>query len=76
MDGAKNSDWWREYPRMSHDNFGVICNEIRLHIERHVTQFHDPISVEARVAITIWKLANNIGMELLGSLWTWAVYCW
>jgi hypothetical protein len=68
FNGANNSEWWRDNLRMSQVTFEFICNDIRPYIESQVTRFRDPISVEVRVAITIWRLATNIEYRTLGGL--------
>ena len=52
-------DWWMDNFRMCRDTFSDICMELAPHIQREVIRFRLPISVPARVAITIWKLATN-----------------
>ena len=52
-------EWWRENLRMSLDTFLTVCNHLRPHIERQVTNFREPISVEVRVAVTVWRLPTN-----------------
>ena len=46
--------------RLTKDTFDILCNELRPNLEQQVTRFRDPIGVEARVAVTVWKLATNI----------------
>lgn len=55
-----NDSWWKENLRMSKETFKTLCDLLRPHIERQTTQFREPISVEARVAVTVWKLATNV----------------
>lgn len=77
VDGMYDDDWWMENFRMYRDTFRDLCKELAPHIQREVTRFRLPISVEARVAITIWKLATNRhGMPNYScSVWSWKVYC-
>ena len=56
--GLFGEDWWRENMRMSHDTFQIICAQLRPYIQRHRTIFREPVSVEARVAVTIWRLES------------------
>ena len=53
---------------MSRDTFRMLCDELRPHIERQTTVFREAISVEARVAITIWRLATNVEYRTIASL--------
>ena len=51
--GLCGKEWWREYLRMSMETFQTVCNDLRPHIERQVTKFREPVSVEMRVALTV-----------------------
>ena len=53
---------------MTKDTFDILCNQLRPHLEREVTHFRQPVSVEARVAMTIWKLGTNIEYRTLACL--------
>ena len=45
-----------------------LCDELRPHIERQVTSFREPVSVEARVAVTVWRLATNVEYRTISEL--------
>lgn len=66
--GVYGDGWWRKNLRMTKDTFPMVCNELRPHIERTVTTFRQPISVETRVAVTIWKLATNVEYRTIAEL--------
>lgn len=68
MDGLYGDAWWRENLRMSRETFKMVCDELRPHIERQTTVFRQAISVEARVAMTIWRLATNVEYRTIASL--------
>jgi len=53
---------------MNKSTFDHLCNELRPHIARQTTVFREPVSVEERVAITLWKLATNVEYCTLASL--------
>ena len=53
---------------MNKSTFDHLCNELRPHIARQTTVFREPVSVEERVAITLWKLATNVEYRTLASL--------
>ena len=53
-----NSDW-RENFRMSYATYVYICNELRCRLVRHDTTMRRAITVEKKVAVTLWKLATN-----------------
>ena len=44
---------------MSKVTFDVLCIELRPYLQRQDTTFRQAISVEGRIAITIWRLATN-----------------
>ena len=60
--GAFGDDWWHENIRMGKAMFGVLCDKLRLHINKAVTKDRLPVAVavDMRVAVTIWRLATNI----------------
>ena len=66
--GLYDDAWWRENLRMTKDTFEKVCNEVKPYITRQVTRFRQPVSVEARVAITIWKLSTNIEFRTIATL--------
>ena len=53
---------------MTHDTFVILCNELRPHIQRQDTRFRKAICVEARVAMTIWRLATNAEFRTISAL--------
>ena len=60
MDNTYDDQWWWDNLRMSKDAYDVLCNELKNHIQMQVTAFRPPISVEARVAICIWRLSTTM----------------
>ena len=68
MAGLHCDDWWKENLRMSKETFETVCDLLRPHIERQTTRFRQPISVKAKVAVTIWKLATNIEYRTIAAL--------
>ena len=61
-------EWWRENLIMSVETFEIVCNHLRPHIEQQVTRFREPIRVEVRVAVTIWRLATNTEYQTIAAL--------
>uniref|UniRef100_A0A8D0DQ05 SCAN box domain-containing protein n=1 Tax=Salvator merianae TaxID=96440 RepID=A0A8D0DQ05_SALMN len=53
-----DDDKWLEHFRMSRSTFQEIAEELRPVLQRQVTVMRKPISVEKRLAITLWWLAN------------------
>ena len=59
---------WLENFRMGKDTYMYICNELREHIKKKDTFMRQSISVEKRVAVTIWRLATNVEYRSIGHL--------
>lgn len=51
------SDWIENF-RMKHETFLYVCDKLRPAIEHQETRFRKTISIEKRVAITLWCLAT------------------
>ena len=68
MDNTYDDEWWWDNLRMSKDAYYVLCNELKSHIQRQVTAFRSPISVEARVAICIWRLSTTTECRTVAAL--------
>lgn len=66
--GLYGDGWWVENMRMTRETFQLVCSELRPYIERQNTRFRQPISVEARVAVTVWKLATNVEYRTIATL--------
>ena len=61
-------NWWKENLRMNKTTFSILCNELRPFIQKKTTILRDPISVEQRVAVTLWKLATNVEYRTISNL--------
>ena len=68
MAGLYGETWWKENLRMSRATFKIVCDELRPHIKRETTKFRESVSVEARVAVTIWRLATNAEYRTIAAL--------
>ena len=53
---------------MSRETFCIVCDQLRPHIKRQSTIFRDPVGVEARVAVTIWRLGSNVEYRTITAL--------
>ena len=51
------TDWYENF-RMGQSTFDYLCNKLRPTILKQNTSFRKSISVEQRVAITLWCLAT------------------
>ena len=60
MSGKLEVNWWKQNLRMSQDTFNILCNELCPFIQKKWTNMRSPVSVEERVAVTVWKLATNV----------------
>ena len=63
-----SDDEWHENFRMSKSTFMYICREITPEIKKEDTKFRKAISVEKRVAITMWRLATGSDYQTIGHL--------
>ena len=61
------ADWLTNF-RMSKNTFLYMCNELRSHIEKQDTIMRSAITVEKRVAVTLWFLATNTDYRTIGHL--------
>lgn len=68
VNGLYGDARWKENLRMSRDTFEMLCDEVRPLIERKTTSFREAVCVEARVAITIWRLATNVEYRTIAAL--------
>ena len=59
VSGNYGERWWNNNLRMSQQTFESLCTELRPYLQREDTNFRLAVSVEARVAVTIWRLATN-----------------
>ena len=66
--GVFGSQWWRENLRMNEDTFNVFCSELKPYIRKETTRFRESVSVEERVAVTLWRLATNAEYRTIASL--------
>ena len=77
----RSSDWWDrivltsftendwlENFRVCYHTFMYICNQLRPHLKKATTNMREPISVEKRVAIALWRLATNVEYRTIGHL--------
>ena len=60
-DGSLPESTWQESLGMTKDNFMALCDELRPFIHRERSTFRKPITVEARVAMTLHYLVAEGG---------------
>ena len=61
-------EWWKENLRMSRTTFDALCDHLHSYLEKKDTCMRHPVSVEQRVAVTLWRLATNIEFRTLSTL--------
>ena len=59
---------WMENFRLSQETFKYLCRQLRPYIQHSNTRFRDAVSVEKRVAITLWTLASPVEYRTVGHL--------
>ncbi|XP_033913402.2 uncharacterized protein LOC117434839 isoform X1 [Acipenser ruthenus] len=57
---------WLENFRMKKSTFFYIVSELQPLLEHQKTKFRDPVSVEKRVAIALWRFATNLEYRSIG----------
>lgn len=71
-EGVKNGlfgeRWWKENLRVNKATFDFLCGELRQYISKQETHLRQPVSVEKRIAVTLWKLATNVEYRTIGAL--------
>ena len=53
---------------MSKATFGVLCNQLKPYIQKTITKYRMPVSVDKQIAVTIWRLAVNIEYRTISAL--------
>ena len=64
VSNSQAQEWWYNNVRMLKESFHTLCREMSPYLKRQDTNFRLAISVEERVAITIWRLATNSEYKL------------
>ena len=67
MANFNDRDWIENF-RMQKSTFFYICNLLRPHIQKRDTNMRHAITVEKRVAVTLWRLATNVEYRTIGHL--------
>lgn len=67
-----NANWtdyeWQLNFKMRKTTFQQLCDILRPHLQRQMTTFRNPVPVEQRVALCIWRLATNVGFQTISHL--------
>ena len=79
QDNGALDHWWKENFRVSRETFEYICQLVGPAIHRQNTRLRNPIAVEKRVTVSLWRLATgecyrSCGL-MMGLSKASAVYC-
>ena len=66
----KTNDWYENF-RMRKETFEYLCNKLRTYVSKQQTKMRQPISVEERVAVTLWYLST--GSEFRTVAWLFGI---
>lgn len=61
------TQWYLNF-RMPKEAFDVLCNLLQQYIKHQTTVMRDPVPIQKRVAITIYKLASNVEFHDVANL--------
>jgi len=50
---------WKEHFRETRETFDYLCDLVRVNLQKQHTRFRDPVSVEERVGLSLWRLATG-----------------
>lgn len=53
---------------MGKETFLYLCQKLRPYLQRHRTRYRIPLTVEHRVAVTLWKLSTNLEYRSISHL--------
>lgn len=67
MASFNDRDWIENF-RMQKSTFMYLCNLLRPHIQKQDTIMRCAITVEKRIAVTLWRLATNVEYRTIGHL--------
>ena len=62
-----SNEEWKSNFRVSRETFRVLCTKLKPSLKRRMV-VREPLSVEERVAITLWRLGTNVELRTLSHL--------
>ena len=62
-----DNDWVKNF-RMSRDTFEDLCKEVSPYLQKQDTKFRKAISIDKRVAVSLWRLSTNCEYQTIGHL--------
>ena len=51
---------WKIHFRVTRPTFNTLCDLVRRDLQKQHTRMQSPASVEARVAVALWRLATGV----------------
>ena len=57
---------WKLHFRVTRPNFEAICDLLRADLQRQQTRMREPVSVEKRVAVSLWRFATGNSFKTWG----------
>ena len=66
VSGWSDEEWKQKF-RVSRETFKVLCNKLKPSLERRVLT-RQPLSVNQRVAVTLWRLGTNVEFRTISHL--------
>ena len=58
-----SNEEWKANFRVSRETFRVLCTKLKPSLKRRMV-VREPLSVEERVAITLWRLGTNVELRI------------
>ena len=57
---------WKIHFRVTRPTFNTLCDLVRRDLQKQHTRMRSPVSVEARVAVALWRLATGDSFKSCG----------
>ena len=57
---------WKLHFRVTRPTFEAICDLLRVDLQRQHTRMREPVSVEKRVAVSLWRFATGNSFKTCG----------
>lgn len=67
LQNFQESDWYLNF-RMPKETFSLLCGQLKPHINPQLNKMVDPVPLEKRVAIAVYKLASNVEFHDVANL--------
>ena len=67
LQSFREDDWYENF-RMPEEDFLILCDMLRPHVDPQSTVTVTPVTVEKRLALTLYKLASSVEFHDLSNL--------